>query len=1076
MSRHDKTKSSGILDSLFGRPKSKGKVYTSNNGGRPISLESEAMPDMQEITNEIYKLTSAEVDQKFMEMLEDWNIPKNKRQPLLLKSIDEKRDMLIMQVKGQTSVEQRSSRFEKPQDYINYFRDIFVSPLTSNPISWIRDFGEDGIDVIVTVLQRCRKFKNADFDKIELECIRCLKAVVNNTWGLNLVLTPESHAAVISLAKCLDSKKPNTMVEALRLLAGFCLVTDRNGYDKVLRAISISADKSGERFRNIVEGLFVEADKGETKRDVCCHSLIFINTITNSPSDLNFRFHLRCEIMRMGLHERLDFLTDDVNNSNNDNLKKHFKIFNEIREDDFEELSQRFDSVRLELDDMNDCFEVLKNLVADSPSEPYFLSILQHLLFIRDDNQYRVAYFQLIEECVSQIVLNKSGCDPNFENRNFHIDTEVLLEDLVEKTKANEILKAEEYEKKLELLEIHKQEAEARAANLEEKIKHFEATGVMPKTSKLPQLPAGTVIGPPPPPMPGMAPPPPPMPGMGPRPPPMPGMAPPPPPMPGMGPPPPPMPGMGPPPPPMPGMGPPPPPMLGMGPRPPFPTGLMPAPLPHGMKPKKKWQVDGPTKRANWKAIVPQKMSEKAFWVKCQEEKLAADDIFASLATKFSSKPIKKEEKDSTDKPVSTKKNVIDLRVLDGKTAQNLSIILSGSLKHLSHSQIKTSLLKCDTDVLSSNVLQQLIQLLPTADQLKKLQEVKKTGAELSMAEDFAATLGEIKRLGPRLHSLHFKLSLPDMIQDVKPDIVAGTAACEEVKNSKKFSKVLELILLFGNYLNTGSKNGEAYGFEIGYLTKLTNTKDYENKQTLLHFIVDTIETKFPDALTFHEDLSHVTKAARVSLENIQKTMRQMNTSLKNLESDLNNNKVPQSDDDKFADVMEDFAVQARQQIEVLGKMQTQMENLFKDLGEYFSFDVNKYTMEEFFSDIKTFKDLFIQAYKDNVKIREEEEKNQRMREAREQAQRDLQDRQQRKLALVDMDAAHNQEGVMDSLLEALQTGSAFGNREHRRKPRGHHLKREELRAQLSRSRSRTRLTPGVLVTREMMSNEMLAS
>lgn len=100
MSRHDKTKSSGLLDSLFGRPKSKGKVYASNNGGRPISLESEAMPDMQEITNEIYKLTTAEVDQKFMEILEDMNIPKNKRQPLLLKSIEEKRDMLIMQVKG----------------------------------------------------------------------------------------------------------------------------------------------------------------------------------------------------------------------------------------------------------------------------------------------------------------------------------------------------------------------------------------------------------------------------------------------------------------------------------------------------------------------------------------------------------------------------------------------------------------------------------------------------------------------------------------------------------------------------------------------------------------------------------------------------------------------------------------------------------------------------------------------------------------------------------------------------------------------------------------------------------------
>lgn len=940
--------------------------------------------------------------------------------------------------------------------------------LTSNPISWIKEFGEDGIDEIVNLLQKCTQQKQ--YDRIELECIRCLKAIMNNTWGLNLILTPESHAAVLLLAKCLDPAKPQTMCEALKLLAGFCLVLDRNGYEKVLRALSNAVDKNGERFRFIVEGLFVESDN-DTKRELCCHSLIFINTLTNTPSELNFRLHLRCEIMRMGLYERLELLTQIVEKSNNDNLKKHFKIFNEIREDDFEEFSQRFDSVRLELDDMNDCFEVLKNLIVDTNSEPYFLSILQHLLFIRDDHVYRPAYYQLIEECVSQIVLNKSGCDPNFESRNFHIDTTVLLDDLVEKSRANEMMRIEEYDKKLETLEMLKQEAEAKAAHLEEKFRQFEATGVIPKNMS--PMPMGK--GPPPPPMmPGMGPPrPPPMPGSGgpmpPPPPPMPGMGggmpPPPPPMPGMGgPPPPPMPGMGGPrpPPPMPGMGPPPPPMGG-------PMLPMVQPLPHGLKPKKKWSVEGPMKRANWKAIVPQKMSDKAFWIKCQEHKLASDDIFAGLSSKFSSKPIKKENKDSVDRPPSSKKNVIELRVLDGKTAQNLAILLGGSMKHLPYQEIQLSLLRCDTSILSSNILQQLIQYLPLPDQLKRLQEIKKNGDELSNAEDFAATIGEIKRLGPRLHSLNFKLCWTDMVQDIKPDVVAGTAACEEVKNSKKFAKVLELILLFGNYLNTGSKNGEAYGFEIGYLTKLTNTKDFENKSTLLHYIVDTIENKFPDALTFHEDLSHVAKAARVSLENIQKTMRQMNSSLKNLESDLNNNKVPQSDDDKFLEVMGPFAVQCRQQVEVLGKMQTQMENMYKDLGEYYSFDINKYSMEEFFSDIKTFVDLFVQAHKDNVKVRDDEEKNERMRNARDQAQRDLYDRQQRKMALVDMDSAHTQEGVMDSLLEALQTGSAFGNRDQRRK-RGQRPAGAERRAQLSRSRSRTRIAGvnNVLVTREM--------
>jgi hypothetical protein len=34
----------------------------------------------------------------------------------------------------------------------------------------------------------------------------------------------------------------------------------------------------------------------------------------------------------------------------------------------------RFDNIRLELDDVNECFELIKNLVLDTPAEPYFLS------------------------------------------------------------------------------------------------------------------------------------------------------------------------------------------------------------------------------------------------------------------------------------------------------------------------------------------------------------------------------------------------------------------------------------------------------------------------------------------------------------------------------------------------------------------------------------------------------------------------------------------------------------------------------------------------------------------------------
>ncbi len=58
-------------------------------------------------------------------------------------------------------------------------------------------------------------------------------------------------------------------------------------------------------------------------------------------------------------------------------------------------------------------------------------------------------------------------------------------------------------------------------------------------------------------------------------------------------------------------------------------------------------------------------------------------------------------------------------------------------------------------------------------------------------------------------------------MQDCKPDIVAATAACDEVRKSRKFAKILEIILLIGNIMNTGSKNAQSVGFDMSYLPKV---------------------------------------------------------------------------------------------------------------------------------------------------------------------------------------------------------------------------------------------------------------
>lgn len=110
-----------------------------------------------------------------------------------------------------------------------------------------------------------------------------------------------------------------------------------------------------------------------------------------------------------------------------------------------------------------------------------------------------------------------------------------------------------------------------------------------------------------------------------------------------------------------------------------------------------------------------------------------------------------------------------ELKVLDGKSAQNISILLNGSLKHIPYEEIKKCLLRCDETVLTENVLEGLIQYLPPPDQLSKIQQYKESYDDLTEAEQFCVKISEVKRLLPRLKSLRFKQQYAEMVSDVKP-------------------------------------------------------------------------------------------------------------------------------------------------------------------------------------------------------------------------------------------------------------------------------------------------------------------
>ncbi|XP_051869508.1 protein diaphanous homolog 1-like [Pristis pectinata] len=585
-------------------------------------------------------LGDKEVLDLFEQMLLDMNLNEEKQQPLRNKDISIKREMVSQYLHtSKASQNQKESTRSavmyiqelksgiREQQLLNCLESLRVS-LSNNPVSWVQSFGAEGLAELLGIL---KGLQDEQLDttsvnyKIQHEIIRCLKAFMNNKHGIKMML--ESADGVLLLVKAVDPGAPAMMIDAVKLLSAICILQDpENMHEKVLEALTERAEQEdSERFKALLDGL-----KAEQTIPLKVACMQFVNALIIPADELDFRIHLRSEFMRLGLNQILP----ELRKIETEELKVQLNVFDEHAEEDSDDLKTRLEDIRIEMEDVNEIFQMLLNTVKDSKAEQYFLSILQHLLLIRNDYQARPQYYKLLDECVSQVVLQKNGSDPDFKCRKITMDVDHLIDNMIDKTKVQiSETKAAELEKKLDLelttrhelqVEIRKKEGdfESKLSELQTKLQVLETdkTEVETDNKKLlaeinqlkdekaqlsknledaktelanipKELPVQVNVLPVAPPLPGQnpsssagqvgIPPPPPLPGQVgiPPPPPLPGQVgiPPPPPLPGQVgiPPPPPLPGQVgiPPPPPLPGQGgpPPPPPLPGQGGPPPPP-------------------------------------------------------------------------------------------------------------------------------------------------------------------------------------------------------------------------------------------------------------------------------------------------------------------------------------------------------------------------------------------------------------------------------------------------------------------------------------------------------------------------
>ncbi|KAI5476137.1 hypothetical protein MNV49_000407 [Pseudohyphozyma bogoriensis] len=172
------------------------------------------------------------------------------------------------------------------------------------------------------ISQRRTDDQTDEDETVQTECIKCLRTLMNTEIGFEAVL---SHANLITfIAYCLFTTSNKLRTQVADVLAALCVLSLQDGHKVVLEALTDFRVSHNEKFRfeYLIDSIRLKGRQHPTEDesdspDVEDESALWeyrtaamslINSISNSPEDLEDRIALREEFTRRGLNECLAVL------------------------------------------------------------------------------------------------------------------------------------------------------------------------------------------------------------------------------------------------------------------------------------------------------------------------------------------------------------------------------------------------------------------------------------------------------------------------------------------------------------------------------------------------------------------------------------------------------------------------------------------------------------------------------------------------------------------------------------------------------------------------------------------------
>ncbi|KAJ1261144.1 hypothetical protein BS78_09G005700 [Paspalum vaginatum] len=280
----------------------------------------------------------------------------------------------------------------------------------------------------------------------------------------------------------------------------------------------------------------------------------------------------------------------------------------------------------------------------------------------------------------------------------------------------------------------------------------------------------------------------------------------------------------------------------------------------------------------------------------------------------------------------------------------------------VSKEQLRDALLEGNAHSLGVEALRLLAQMVLSNEEELKLKYFKDDSlTRLCPVEAFVKAMLDVPFAFKRVDAMLYIASFYLEINQLRMAYATLEGACQEMRSSRLFHKVLEGIVKFGNFMNINAGSPSSHGLEPNTVLKIVDVKGADGKAALVQFILqEIVKPEGYDAKTntgtlqydaaecrkhglevvskLAAELSNSKKAASIDIVMLGRSVSELGVGLGKVHDVLRLNSMVTSAESarRFHNSMSTFLRQAEEEILKLQSQESICLSSVKEMAEYF--------------------------------------------------------------------------------------------------------------------------------------------